>query len=236
MAIGSGLSESVNAFGAAVKSSLTSKAATAATADNALALNGQTASQIVESAKSYTDTHVNNKNNPHGTTAAQIGAFSKDEINAKLALYVPAGILPISAWNPNNVFGRATITVDNETFLFGIEAGVPTILSGTYYTPDSFSMVLPNAPWVFFYVVLENGICKYKSSLTELAESSTCMYIGKAKGWGSAPNEVELVGFNTVSGQAVVRIDNYRPSNVPAGSAIPVSSGYPSSSGSLSWT
>ena len=96
MTLGTGVVNSVKSLQSAFVSALNKKVASAGTADNALALNGQTATNLVDTANSYSNTHINRTDNPHGLTASQINAYTKPEITNITKDLIPGGILPIS--------------------------------------------------------------------------------------------------------------------------------------------
>ena len=78
---------SVNTNGTAANvavKGLGSAAYTASTAYDAVGTAQTKADAALASAKTYTDSHANSKSNPHGVTAAQVGAYTKSEIDAKL--------------------------------------------------------------------------------------------------------------------------------------------------------
>ena len=201
------------AFGNAISNSLSSKVAEAATADNALALNGQTASQILATTKAFSDAHIAATGNPHGTTAADIGAYSRAEVESKLDLFIPKGILPISSWgilgsNPGVYVSDAGVVFPNE---------MPIIFNGAYYVLQAQTVVNTTGLDTFaVYARLVNGVPTYITAGTGIPDSNLVMYLGT----------VVSAASKTIDGfLPVARIDRYRPSATPRGSSFPVVAG-----------
>lgn len=92
----SALRSNLDKFYAQVTRKLTSKPAVVAQSDTSPLLGGKTPAELKNLADTATATHANNKNNPHGDTAASIGAYSKAEVDAMVQSLLPAGVLPLS--------------------------------------------------------------------------------------------------------------------------------------------
>lgn len=221
------LNNSLNSLVPTLTNKVNRKVAEAALADNALALNGQSASQMIATAAAHTDTHANNKNNPHGVTAAQIGAYSTSQVDAMVASLIPSGILPVSTFG--TIDGAAIpMTVSGSTGAVNFSAGIPVIIAGQYFSLPAinFAVAKPSNNNKI-YLQLQGGVPKIISSPSTIPESSTNMYLGSIS--------IDASGNVTNTVSHVVRIDTYRLSTTSAGSAIPVSTGTPDQTGHLAW-
>lgn len=204
------------------------KVAQAALADNALALGGQSSSQLVATAASHTDAHANRTDNPHGVTAAQIGAYSQSQIDAMIAQLIPSGILPVSMFGNINGDVVDYVTVDGPNAKVNLVAGVPLLISGQYFALPALSVTIAKPGTTKLYAQLVSGNPQITASATAIAESVTNMFIGQVTLDASGN-----VTQNTIA--HVVRLDNYRVSATSAGSAIPVSTGTPDATSHLAW-
>lgn len=224
----SGLNGALNTFSTAVVGGISRKVQTAYSADNALALNGQTATQMTSTANAHTDAHANNTSNPHGTTAAQIGAYSSSQIDTAVAALLPSGIVPLSAFG--DALGTAipvTLNTSNKTVNFA--AGIPCLIAGQAFTLGAYSLAYATNATTLYYLKLTAGVISIIASAAALPESNTTMYIGKIVTDASGN-----VTSNTIG--RVVRVDVYRVSATAAGSSIAVSNGTPDQSASLAWS
>lgn len=204
------------------------KVATAGTADNALSLNGSTATDLVNTAATHTDTHANRTDNPHATTAAQIGAYSTSEVDGLVANMVPTGFLALSNFGtPDDV--ALPVTVDPAALTATFAAGIPAMIAGQSFTLGAATLGITTDVDNYFYLRMVAGVATIVVQTTVAAESSTNMYLGTVH---------VAAGVTTVNTLGkVTRIGNYRPSTTAVGSAIPVSVGDPSATGAhLQWT
>ena len=224
----SDLNNALSSFSTAVVNGVTRKVESAYTADNALALNGQTSTQMVTAANAHTDAHANNQNNPHGTTASQIGAYSSSQIDTAVASLLPSGIVPLSAFG--DALGTAipfSVNTTNKTISF--TAGIPCLIAGQAFTLGAYTLSYAVSAITYFYVKLNAGVVSIVTSATPLASSNTTMYIGKVTSDASGNLTQNSIG-------RVVRVDVYQVSAVAAGSSIPVSNGTPDQSAALAWS
>lgn len=110
---------------------------------------------------------------------------------------------------------------------------VPVLISGQYKILKSTSIDLstvdssPASKTFYVYVILNEGIVSYKLSTTQLTEELYRIYIGTIVTGAS--------GINSIVSEKVTRFLTYRPSTTNRGSAIPTSTGVPSSTGTR-WT
>lgn len=223
------LAEAFNTSFTALTDATYRKVATAAQADNANALGNQTPSQLTATAAAHTDAHASNSNNPHGTTAAQLGAYSTAQIDALIASLLPSGIVPLSRFGA--VDGSSIpVTVSGTSANAVFAANIPALISGQFFLlPQTTLGLIANAT-TYFYLRLTSGVAAIVASATEVAESQTNMFLGAVTLSGTS------VTANTISPSGVTRIDLSRISTTAVGSAIPVSTGLPSESAHLAWT
>lgn len=213
---------------AAIAAKINLKAETAFKADNALKLGNKSAADLVADANATVAPHAQNLANPHKTTAAQAGAFTKEEITNMLAQRLPSGLLPLARWAgangeddvaPQFSFSNAPLSV---TF-----AAMTVLLNGSQYkVPLSVVNLTPNAVnYIYFKLVV--GVPKHVASTAQLAESNTQMFVGSVTTTG-------VVVSNTIA--PVIRLGLYRLSTTRRGASIPVSGGSPVSPQPLLWT
>lgn len=208
----------------AIKDATLRKALAAYLADNAIAFNGMNSEQMLAAATSGIAAHMADSNNPHHTTADQLGAYTKAAVDQLIATLLPAGIVPVSR------FGDLSTTDISYTSDGGINLTIsqtPVIMAGNYYLmPTSTVPVYPNGP-SYIYLQLQAGVATYAVSNVPLVETNGRMMVGRT----TAANG----SIQTALVEKVTRIDKYRISTTSAGSAIPVSLGDPASPGSLAW-
>jgi hypothetical protein len=223
------LISSINAATVAMASKINVKADAAVLADNSLKLGNKSGTDLVNDAKAAVLDHAGKNNNPHGTTASQANAFTKEEIGVLLNARLPSGLLPLARWASNTEgdgdvapgfsFSSSPLSV---TFL-----AMTAMINGSQYKVPVLTVVLtPNAV-NYMYFKLTAGVPTYVTSPTALAESNTQMFIGTI-------TTTTVVTANTI--MPVVRLGLYRISTTRRGASIPVSGGSPVSPQPLNWT
>lgn len=109
----------------------------------------------------------------------------------------------------------------------------PVLMNGKFFempiTAIDLSTVKANPGNTKFYVYVDSssGTPQYKVSITEIAESSTNMYIGNIQTDGTKVSDLNIT--------KVSRFGIYRPSETQIGSAFPVSTGNPAQTGTINW-
>lgn len=211
---------------AAVKGAFNRKTQEAFTADNALALNGKSASTLVTEGSQAAATHAALKNNPHGTTAADLSMYTAAQIDAIVAGLVPAGIIPLTqVGDPNtDVSWPGTVTVASRNVSL---PSMPLFMAGAAYTTPSAGFTVPDNTTQHFYIKLLAGVPTWVMQASTSPETTTSCYVGSVQFSSGA------LAKNTLG--KVTRIDTYRLSKTAAGSAIPVSLGTPDAAGTLAW-
>lgn len=79
------LNNAFTAMGAAIVAKLGKTSTNATEADNALALEGKTASQFSAEQAATLNAHIANNNNPHNVTADLVGAYTKSQVDQSLS-------------------------------------------------------------------------------------------------------------------------------------------------------
>lgn len=137
--------------------------------------------------------------------------------------------IPLSRYGLLNQ-SSSTATVSNYVITF--PNSTPVFLNGIYYEfPANIAVDLklvdasPANKTFYIYVRNISGTLMYVASTTEVAESETNMYIFKYLADGTTSITVPFIS----------RLYVYRPSLTQIGSAFPVSSGNPSSTGTIGW-
>jgi len=200
----------------------------------ALALEADTADLIgnqfdwlglLKPARDALAAHIALRNNPHGENMDTIGSYTANTINQKLGQKVPISIVPVSSYG---VVDELTDTqVDAQWTFNGWVAScgrvMNTILSGTPYVlqPTSINLLAidpaPANKTFYVYVRSTFGIVTYQCRADSPPESVSVMYIGRIT-TGAA-------GIVAMSFSTCLRIDTFRVSQAPIGSAIPATQG-----------
>jgi hypothetical protein len=212
-----------NAMKTEVLDLLTRKPKTSLAADNALAMqNGDTSTSIVNAGRAVANTHITNYLNPHGVTAVGVGGMLSSDVDLGLANRIPEGILPISRYG--DLDGTA-ISVTSSGLTVTWAAQVHAVMMGYSRPLPAFSQTLQPNTTYNVYVRFNGSATSYFFSIEDLAETTTRMWIGRI-----------VTGASTVSSIAinrVTRIDTYRTSAAPIGSAVPVTVGTPNNAQTL---
>lgn len=166
------------------------------------------------------------RDNPHVVTAGQADAYTKAEIDGKLGVLIPKGVIPVRTYGTLNA--TAVPATRNGTTL-KITSAQPGMLAGRDFiipAQDISFSGMANGP-VYLYLTLVSGVATYTPSATTQPESTTAMLIGTGTMAGGA-----LSAFTIEKPRCV---DNYRISATKRGSAIPASTGLPTDSGTFNW-
>lgn len=183
--------------------------------------------EVGEIAINMADKILYTKNDAGQVIRVGTGTYTKAEMDAK---FLPQGILPVTRVG-DLTSNPLPITLSGQSLDVG--SPIPVILSGRQFTlpaaSTSFASVIGAAlGTVYVYVTLSNGLAILSASLTPQAESFTNVFIG----------QFQAAAGSTTSGlvvSKVSRLDIYRPSVNPIGSAFPVSAGTPDTTGSINW-
>lgn len=195
------------------------KPETAVEADNALAYNDElatTSTIIVNEGRAVATTHSTDYQNPHDVTAEGVGGLNSATVDASLANRIPEGILPIARYG---ALSGAAIPVSSTGLTVMWTAEVHAVMMGRYrpVAPQTVTL-LPNTTYNV-YLRYNGTKTSYLVTTDELAETTTSMYLGRIVTGASA------VTSNTVT--RVTRIDTFRVTATPSGSALPVTVGTP---------
>ncbi|MNF88595.1 hypothetical protein D3C84_710930 [compost metagenome] len=191
-------------------------------ADNAKLIGTDTATTLINAGKLVGTTHAADKNNPHQITADSLDGVDNDTVNAVLGIAIPRGALPISRFGN---FSGSGLPISFAGWILSFTAETPAMMAGFDLPTPIININLnsitasPANKTFFVYLKFDGTALKYLISLTALAETSGRMYIGKVT-TGAA-------GITTLSFNRVTRLDTYRVSVIPVGSAIPVTSSTP---------
>jgi hypothetical protein len=205
-----------------VLAALGKKPDTAGLADNAKLIGTDTATTLINAGKLVGTTHVADKNNPHGITADSLDGVDNDTVNAVLGIAIPRGALPISRFGN---FTGAALPISFAGWIISFTAEIPSMMAGFDLPAPIININLssidpsPANKLFFAYLKFDGSVLKYMISKTALAETSGRMFIGKIATGAS--------GISTISFSRVTRLDTYRVSVVPVGSAIPVTPSSP---------
>lgn len=194
-------------------------------AGNTDTLNNQTVAQLLAGARADLAAHAALKNNPHQETIRTIGSFEESYVRGEAVKKIPSGILPISTYGIGDELGDAEVLAawDVANWILTCTRPMNVIISGTPFLIPITRIDLrtidaaPGNKTFHVFVYLKFGVVSYRVSSESPPEGNSIMYIGTVT-TGSA-------GIVSKSFKSVVRIDTFRLSSTPVGSAIPVQGG-----------
>jgi len=212
----------VDNFATTALAKIRTKPTEAEVADNASIFAGSTATQLIGAANTTLATHAARVNNPHGTTAPDVGGLTTAQIDAVIGSILPLGIVPISQYGPPDA-DTVAVTFSGLTVTFPANTGC--VMAGNYFPLQQVAKLLsdvsasPLNKTFYAYVILNVDKVVYQLSEIPLAETTTVMYIGTVT--------TGATGITSVNITTVTRLDTYRLSGAPVGSAIATTSGNP---------
>jgi len=221
------LQDAIDRIPTAINKLAAAKRAAAFASDNADTLEGSTLAKLTTDSDATQNAHITNRSNPHGDTAAAIGAYSIGEVDALLAGLIPSGILPISAVG----LGTATSTLliwpySGDQFTIRSQS---VLMLGRFFSIGATTLRLSQifgsladyaGKDVNVYVSMSEGSPVYVCTPEKLGESLNRMYMATVRADNS--------GNITASfGTARQRLDTFTVSQTPSGSAIPRTEGMP---------
>lgn len=137
--------------------------------------------------------------------------------------------LPLSQYG--ELYDNTSLGITNSGLVLNFTRIVPLFMAGIYYKVPVQSITLqapPSGTYTYnVYVELELGVPKYSVSRAEGVENEIRMFIGTAV--------VSTTTVTTINVNRVSRFGTYRPSEIQKGSSFPVSTGHPSTTGSINW-
>lgn len=189
---------------------LKSSSGAATQAANANKVDGLDESALKSKANEELAAHLA-ADNPHGITPSMLGSYTKEEILALTTTGIPSSLIPVSFYGmPDQV--NIAYTTD------GLTVKIPTVkafIQGTSRTVPETTVSLAgfdNTNTVRLYLRYRLGALRYEVTTAYRPESYTNMLIG----WFKTSNGTVADGYIEV----VYRIDIYRISVTPRGSAI----------------
>lgn len=160
--------------------------------------------------------HVN-AHNPHELSAWYLGSPTKKDVDEAFKKFLPTNVYPLSYFlkthEPHDYYYAKTL--DDGSMEVNIHEW-PCVLSGTTYIIPKLDITLKDEAKC--YVVLTRGRPSYKVIPKDqsLSESNTRMYLGRITKYGVPEGEPK----------EITRVDLYRYSDKPLGSAIPIVNGW----------
>ena len=148
------LQTALDAFQSSLTARLAAKAPTAVNADNALSISGKTATSMVADQAAELANHAARGDNPHGTTAGQVGAYTKAEVTSLVNTLVPLDKLPISFFGDNT---EDPIATSYATLTFNIIGNVPVLLAGKHVVIPGYQITVLANKTTYLFVRLVNG-------------------------------------------------------------------------------
>lgn len=194
-------------------------------AKNSTKLNGRTLAEIMQPGRDALAAHKADMNNPHQETLDSIGTYSDAYIRSQLPAKVPQGILPISTYGITDALSDAellTAWVVNG-WTIGVNRVINASISGTVFIMAPWTVDVRNVTINYtnrtfhIYLYMKLGVVSYQCREDTVPEGTTMMYLGTVTTNGA--------GIITKAFKTVIRVDTFRISDSPVGSAIPVSSG-----------
>jgi hypothetical protein len=188
-------------------------------------LNGQNVNQLLAGARADLAAHAALKNNPHAEDIRSIGSFSDAYLRAEAVKKIPSGILPISTYGIADELTDAQVQAawSGAGWILTCSRTMNVIVSGTPFVLAPVSIDLrtidaaPANKTFHVFVHLRFGVAAYRARTDSPPEGNAIMYIGTIT--------TNAAGIASVSFKTVLRIDTFRLSQTPVGSAIPVQGG-----------
>ena len=180
-------------------------------------------------------TWIARRDNPHAVTAAQVNAYTRQEIDNLVSGYMPAGTLPFSSFGfpDSDVIEYSSVRVNGNIWRLDFaNLSTPIVMGGRPYLLQqaSWTLTVASGGTAYLYLIRDPSL-GYKSGQVEAvttprADKSNNFFIGTAVSNGTTL---------TVTIKPVVMISLYRISPDPIGGAIPVSTGLPTETGTFKW-
>lgn len=194
-------------------------------ASDADTLNGQTVNQLLAGARSDLAAHAANTNNPHQETIQTIGSLPASFINAEIVKKIPNGILPVSTYGVSDEMSDSDMAAAwvSSGWILTCNREINAIVSGTPFVMPITNIDLrtvdaaPANKTFHIFLSMKFGELTYRARTDSPPEGNSVMYIGTVTTNSS--------GIATRSFKTVLRIDTFRLSQTPIGSAIPVQGG-----------
>lgn len=175
------------------------------------------------------------RDNPHVVTAAQVDAYTRQEIDNLVGGYMPTGTLPFSSFGfPDSeiIEYTASRVTGNVWRVIFANMSTPVVMGGRSYLLQQSTWQFTVAPntTAYLYLIRDPSL-GYNSAQIEVvstprADKTNNFFIGTAVSDGSNV---------TVTIKPVIMISVYRISPDPVGGAIPVSTGLPTETGTFKW-
>jgi len=176
------------------------------------------------------------RDNPHKVTAAQVGAYTTAEVDTKLSGYIPVGIIPITAWNPNGGGGMNTsVTVAGLITASIVVSSDYVVINGRKYTftAKQYQFNITKGQTVYLYMTCKSPSTAagmvVEATTTPRADTYDSFYVASFRWPSDEPFLIEKVS-------SVVMLDGYRLSPIRRGGSIPVSTGLPTDKGTFNWS
>ena len=194
-------------------------------AGNTDTLNNQTVAQLLAGARADLAAHAALQNNPHQETIRTIGSFEDSYVRGVAVKKIPSGILPISTYGIGDELTDAQVQAawTSSGWFLSCQLTMNVIISGTPFvmpavTIDMRSVDASPANKTFHvFVYLRFGVVSYRIRDDSPPEGNSIMYIGTIT--------TNAAGIVSRTFKTVLRIDTFRLSQTPVGSAIPVQGG-----------
>lgn len=174
---------------------------------------------------------INNKNNPTGVTAAQAGTYTQQEILNMLATKADVAALPIAYWGQSLDFVVAP-TITGTTLTFSQD--IPVLIAGISQLMTQRTIAFAN--WntlnyttVYIYLEYVGGTVAYTTYGAWQNESASRIWLGSVTKSGG------VWSFAAGNFSSVIMLGGMRLSKTKKGSAIPVSTGNPNTTGTYLW-
>jgi len=169
--------------------------------------------------------HIARKDNPHQETMNTHGSYTETQVRAKLDNKVPNAVLPISHYGVLDELTDAQIDAawSASGWILSCNVAIQCALSGTVYNLPAQAIdlrTLDTAPankTFNVYVRTQFGLINYEARSDSPPESVSVMFIGRCT--------TNASGIVSKLISSVVRVDSFRLSGQPVGSAIPLTGG-----------
>lgn len=157
-----------------------------------------------------------------------IDSYTKDEFNTIVS------VIPLSHFGD---FTNTALPITGSGYVVNFSSTIPVLLSGKSFTMPIQTVNLttiktnPASTTFNLYIKMSQGIAQYFITEAVIAESGTSAYntfwVGTI-----ITNTTQIASVNLIKRS---RLDVFGASATAAGSSFPVSTGFPSGTGTISW-
>lgn len=132
---------------------------------------------------------------------------------------------PLSQYG--DIYDSTPLNITSKSMNLSFNDVEPVFMAGIITSVQPSTLVVPASNIAYLYITMDQGVATYSISSIEIPETEVNMFIGHIT---TNLSIVTGIFINKIS-----RFSTYRPSDVQIGSAFPVSTGHPATTGTINW-